>query len=58
MKKYLDIWMTLKSGQCIHNPLKLSEAHLISQMAQDRDVEKIEAKLAFTDKAGYELIFG
>lgn len=56
MKKYLDCVITTHEGKTIHNPLKLSEAHLISKMAQENKEVTVKAKEC-EDKY-YKLTFG
>ena len=57
MKKYLSCWVFYKNGTSRHNPLTLTETRLISQIAQDPDVEKIEVHLETCTSYKYKLIF-
>ena len=56
MKKYILCIVDLGNGQTLHNPLKLSEAHLISKWIQDGYT--VTCMPAQTDKDGYKRIFG
>lgn len=55
-KKYLKITITTHNGLSVENPLKLSEAHLISKMAQEN--KKLEIKIVECDAKSYKFIFG
>jgi hypothetical protein len=56
MKKYLNVIVTRKNGSIFTNPLKLSEAHFISQLAQEN--LKLEVHIVEIHKADYNSIFG
>lgn len=58
LKKYLDVKKHRTNGAVWDNPLKLSEAYLISQMAQDVEFDKIIVRLAEATPEQYEAIFG
>ncbi len=55
MKKYLDCTVTMNSGDTFNNPLKLSEAYLVSQLAQEN--EKVVVHLQEVSKERYDQIF-
>ena len=55
MKKYLQCLVTRKDGSIYSNPLKLSEAYLISQLAQEN--EKVSVKAKECTKGEYESMF-
>lgn len=56
MKKYLHCTITNNNGTTFTNPLKLSEVHLISQIAQEN--QKIIIRLETCTKEQYKAIFG
>lgn len=57
MKKYLSVIVTRKDGTTFRNPLKLSEVHLISKIAQEN--LSIEVRLIECATTGqYKAIFG
>lgn len=58
MRKYLFVMVHRKDGSKWENPLKISEVHLISQMAQDEGTEKLTVTLTETTSSGYKYIFG
>lgn len=57
-RKYLSVIVHRVNGKTWDNPLKMSEAYLISQMAQDVETEKLTVTLTVTTSAGYKHIFG
>ena len=58
MRKYLDLYVMDDRGSCVHHQqLKLSEARLISQIAQDHPDCTIEVTLEQTTKRSYDLMF-
>lgn len=56
MKKYLNLTITAYDGRVFSNPLKLSEAYLISKAAQEN--KSIRVELRNCDLKEYKLIFG
>lgn len=56
MKKYLSCIMTLENGLEQSNPLMLSEARLISTMAQN--VKSIKVTCVECSKEEYKRLFG
>lgn len=56
MKKYLFVTVKMNSGHTFTNRLKLSEAYLISQLAQENKF--LTVHLCTCDKAYYKMIFG
>jgi hypothetical protein len=56
-KKYLLVTGDFENGALFTNPLKLSEAHFISQIAQDK-ITNIKVELVFCDAKTYKAIFG
>lgn len=56
MKKYLLCTITTNNGQIVKNELMLSEARLISQMAQENKF--IHVQLVETSVKYYNIIFG
>lgn len=57
-RKYLHVLKHRTNGSIWENPLKLSEASLISVMAQDEETEKLTITLTETTPAGYKHLFG
>ncbi|GAG93733.1 unnamed protein product [marine sediment metagenome] len=55
-KKYLNCVVTKVNGDVFNNPLKLSEAYLVSQLAQEH--RKVVVTCATTHKAHYDSMFG
>jgi hypothetical protein len=55
-KKYLDVKIQRKNGSWFNNPLKLSEAHLISKIAQEN--QKIIIYSAECNLSHYKYLFG
>lgn len=55
-KKYLNCIITTHAGTTFSNPLKLSEAHLISQIAQEQ--KSVTVTLVKCDSKTYKTIFG
>lgn len=56
MKKYLECTVYKFDGTKFINDLKLSEAHLISQIAQEN--ERITVKIKECTKEYYKIVFG
>ena len=56
MKKYLRVIVTTKGGDQFPNPLKLGEAHLISQLAQNN--KSLTVELVKVPAAVYTALFG
>ena len=56
MKKVLHCIVTRKDGATFTNPLKLSEAHLISQLAKEN--RKVEVFFEEIGKEQYKELFG
>jgi hypothetical protein len=56
MKNYLFVIVTKHDGTTFHNPLKLSEAYLISTLA--RENKSVLIKFLQCTKAEYKSIFG
>jgi len=57
-KKYLNVIKHRTNGRTWSNPLKLSEAYLISQMAQDIEYSHLTVTLGEATPEGYKAIFG
>lgn len=55
-KKYLSCIITTHSGAVVDNELKLSEAYLISRMAQDN--KKVEVHCIECHPDDYKIMFG
>jgi hypothetical protein len=55
-KKYLHCTVINNGGTMFTNPLKLSEAHYISQLAQEN--KQVLVKLMICSAAQYKSIFG
>ncbi len=55
-KKYLHCQITAHSGMTFNNPLKLSEAHLVSRIAQEN--KSVVVTIRTVDIANYKSIFG
>lgn len=55
-RKILDCWITTNEGKFVHNPLMLSEAHLISKMAQENKSVEVTCKEVTTGY--YNITFG
>ncbi len=55
-KKYLKCTVTPNVGKVFENPLKLSEAYMISQLAQENN--NVLVKFVETDESTYNFIFG
>ena len=55
-KKYLKVLVNRNDGTWFSNPLKLSEAHLVSQIAQEN--KSLTVQLIETSNEGYKAIFG
>jgi len=56
-KKYLRVWIKTLDGTTIANPLKLSESHLISKIAQEND-HIFLVRLVTCSEKEYKSIFG
>lgn len=56
MKKYLKCIVTMTNGSTFENPLKLGEAYLISQLAQQN--KKVLVTLEITSAKHYNSMFG
>ena len=56
MKTFLDIRVTRKDGSFFENPLKLSEAHFISKLAQQNEMVQVCA-VTVSDQQ-FKSIFG
>lgn len=56
MKKYLDVRVTKHDGSTFSNPLKLSEAYLISQLAQNS--QRVMVTCLECNKEYYKSLFG
>ena len=56
MKKYLNVIVITKTGKRFINPLKLSEVHFISKLAQEN--EELTVQCFECSEAGYKAIFG
>ena len=56
MKKYLSCTVTSNLGLVFDNPLKLSEVHLISQLAKEN--KKVVVTMIVCSKEQYKQIFG
>jgi hypothetical protein len=56
MKSYLKLWVTRHNGTTFENPLKLSEAYLISRIAKDN--AKVEVNYTICSPERYKSIFG
>ena len=57
LKKYLDVYIYDGKVLKLHNPLKLSEAHFISQMAQNNEDCTIHVSLEYCTENRYNLMF-
>ena len=55
-KKYLHVTVTRSDNTTFVNELKLSEAHFISQLAQEN--KSLTVCLVLCDGSDYKLIFG
>jgi len=55
-KKYLHVVVNRNDGTYFKNPLKLSEAYLISKMAQEN--KEIIVSLKTIPERDYKIIFG
>lgn len=56
MKKYLKVTVYQHNGKTFENPLKLSEAHLIVNLAKENNWVQVE--YATMNKEKYQTIFG
>jgi hypothetical protein len=56
LKKYLQVVVKTHSGFTFTNPLKLSEAHFVSQLAQEN--ESLKVFLVECTPKAYKTIFG
>jgi hypothetical protein len=56
LKKYLQVVVKTHSGVTFTNPLKLSEAHFVSQLAQEN--ESLKVNIVECTPTQYKLIFG
>ena len=56
-KRYLRVMIKTLRGTTIANPLKLSESHLISKIAQENDHIFLVRLITCSDKE-YKTIFG
>ncbi len=56
IKKYLHCVILKKDGSTFENPLKLSEAHLISKMAQDH--KSVTVSIKEVGESAYKAIIG
>ena len=57
-KKYLNCTVVREAGITFSQPLRLGEASLISQIAQDEGVKKIIISLEKTTPDNFKAIFG
>ena len=58
-REYLNLEIERKDGTTFRNPLQLSEVHLISKIAQDKDTVKITVTIGHCiSPAQYKSIFG
>ena len=55
-KKYLSVHVTSNDGSHFENPLKLSEAHFVSQLAQEN--MKVEVTCEEVSELEFKTIFG
>lgn len=55
-KHYLDCRVTMNNGRTFDNPLKLSEAHLISKLCKDN--KQVLVTRRSCDAKEYKIIFG
>ena len=56
VRKYLHVTVYKRGGLTFTNPLKLSEAHLISKLAQEH--VEVVVRLEIADEFEYKVIFG
>jgi hypothetical protein len=55
MKKYYSVWVESKSGQVFHNPLKLSELHLLAKLLKEN--KSAEINIVECDLRTYKFFF-